>query len=448
MKAIRRFFISSITFFFCFMISLSALAQAKLTEIVKKIEPSTVIILIYDKDGKIIGQGSGFFISKEGDIITNRHVLAGAHRAEVKTVDGKIYPITLIVAEDKEADIIKASVNIPKESLRPLSLSSSIPEAGERVAVIGSPLGLERTVSDGIVSAVREISAFGKIYQISAPISAGSSGSPVVNMKGEVIGVATFQFIEGQNLNFAIPGERIAKLKTEKGKALIEWQRSKPEDWFASAESLYYKGLTFLWADECEKALPYFEKAVKKHPSYADAYFQIGFCSDKLGRHKEAIEAFEQVIRIQPDHAEAHYNLGITYAHLGNHTEAIESYKQAISIKPDLVEAHSNLGAAYFKLGRYMEAIEAYKQAIRIIPGEAIVHYNLGLAYVRLERRREAIEAYKQAIRLQPDYAKAHYSLGLAYLIIGDRGSALDEYKILKNLDEDLANQLFNLIYK
>jgi Tfp pilus assembly protein PilF len=414
MRQLRRFLIPSATLFLCFIFSFSALAQEKLPEIVKKIEPSTVIILTYDKDGKIIGQGSGFFISEEGDIITNRHVLAGAHRAEVKTTDGKLYPITLIVAEDKEADIIRASVNIPKESVRPLSLSSSIPEAGERVAVIGSPLGLERTVSDGIVSAVREISAFAKIYQITAPISAGSSGSPVVNMKGEVVGVATFQFIEGQNLNFAIPGERIAKLKTEKGKTLIEWERGKPEDWFASAEGLYYKGLTFLWAGDYEKALPYFENAVKKDPRFADAYFQIGLCNGRLGRHTEAIQAFKQVIRIQPDYAEAHFNLGVTYADLGNHTEEIEAYKQAISIKPDLAEAH----------------------------------YNLGLAYVELRRHTEAIEAYKQAIRLQPDLAKAHYGLGLAYLIMGDRGSALDEYKILKNLDNDLANQLFNLIYK
>lgn len=224
MRQLQRFLLPSVTFFFFFIFAFPALAQENLPEIVKKIEPSTVVILTYDKDRKIIGQGSGFFISKEGDVITNRHVLAGAQYAEIKTTDGKVYPITLIVAEDEKADVIRASVNIPKESVRPLSVSISIPEAGKQVAVIDSPLGLERTVSEGIVSAVREIPAFGKIYQITAPISPGSSGSPVVNMKGEVIGVATFQFIEGQNLNFAIPGDKIAKLKTEKGKTLNEWK--------------------------------------------------------------------------------------------------------------------------------------------------------------------------------------------------------------------------------
>jgi hypothetical protein len=161
----------------------------------------------------------------------------------------------------KEADIIRASVNIPLESVRPLSMTISIPEVGERVAVIGSPLGLERTVSDGIVSAVREIPTFGNIYQITAPISPGSSGSPVVNMKGEIIGVATFQYAEGQNLNFAIPAQRITKLKTEKGKTLDQWKLDAPVNTFASEKSFFTfddvsEGLFRLkWGDSLEKFL-------------------------------------------------------------------------------------------------------------------------------------------------------------------------------------------------
>jgi tetratricopeptide (TPR) repeat protein len=482
MRQFRRFLIPQVTLFLCSIFILNALAQEKLPQIVKKIEPSTVVILTYGKDEKMIGQGSGFFISQSGDIITNRHVLTGVHRAEVKTAKGKVYPIMMIVGEDKEADIIRASVNIPKESVHPLSVSISIPEVGERVAVIGSPLGLERTVSDGIVSAVREIPAFGNIYQITAPISPGSSGSPVVNMKGEVIGVATFQFVEGQNLNFAIPGERIAKLKMEKGKTLDQWKMGKTEEWLVSVEGLYNAGLFFFWADDYEKALPYFEKVVKKDPGYAEAYFNIGYCNAELGRHTEAIEAFEEAIRIKPDLAEAHYNLGVVYGRLGRHRGAIEAFELAIRIKPDYAEAHFNLGVTYGKLGRYTEAIEAFKQAIRIKPDHAEAHYSLGVIYGRLGRHKgaieafelatrikpdyaeahfnlgvtygklgrytEAIEAFKQATRIKPDYARAHYNLGLAYVSIGDKGSVLDQYKILKNLDTDLANQLFNLIYK
>jgi len=400
-------------FFLFFCVSALPCQAQELPQIVKKIAPSTVIILTYDKDGEIIGQGSGFFISSDGNIITNRHVLADANRAEVKTADGKVYPITRIVAENKDADIVRASVGVTPP-VSTLSLSSSIPEVGGRIAVIGNPLGLEQTVSDGIVSAVREIPEFGKIYQITAPISPGSSGSPVVNMKGEVIGVATFQFVEGQNLNFAIPSEHISRLKAEKGKSLEEWAMENVEEWLTTAEGLYFSGLIFLWTDDYEEALPYFQNAVEKDPNYADAWFYIGYCNGELGRHTEEIEAYKQAIRIKPDYAEAHYNLGVVYGKLGRYTKEIEAYKQAIRIKPDDAEAHYNLGAAYVSLGRYYEASEAYKQAIR----------------------------------LKPDWADAHYCLGLTYWLLEGRDSALQEYRILKDLDEDLANQLFNLIYK
>ena len=454
----------------------------KLPEIIKRIQPSTVLILTYDNKGEIKKQGSGFFISKDGNIVTSHHVLEAATQAEIKTSKGKIYPIKKILAESKEDDIVLASVDIPQELVHPLTLSKSIPEVGEKVIVIGNPLGLEQTISDGIVSAVREIPQFGEIIQITVPVSSGSSGSPVINIKGEVIGVATFQIVEGQNLNFAIPSEKVDKLKPGKGKTLAEWEASEMEQGLASAEGLYDTGLSFLWIENYEKALSYFQKAIEKNPRYADAYFQIGYCNDKLGRFSDAIEAYKQAIRIKPDFAEAHINLGWAYYNLGRFSDAIEAYKQAIRIKPDFAEAHINLGVAYGELGRFSDAIEAFKQAIRIKPDYAKAHYNLGVIYVNLGRFSDAIEAYKQAIRIKPDFAEAHinlgvaygelgrfsdaieafkqairikpdyamayFNLGLTYLILGDKDSALEEYKILKDLDTESANKLFNLIYK
>ena len=138
-----------------------------------------MVIITYDKGGKALSQASGFFISSEGDVITNRHVLQGAIKAEIKTTKGNTYLVKLVVAEDIQGDIIRVSVDIPRGVTIPLRLSSSLPEEGERIIVIGNPLGLEQTISDGIVSAVRDIPRYGKIVQITAPISPGSSGSPV-----------------------------------------------------------------------------------------------------------------------------------------------------------------------------------------------------------------------------------------------------------------------------
>ena len=240
----RRIRITGIIFFLLLGNFSSLLAQENLPDIIKKISPSVVSIITYAQDGKPLAQGSGFFINQQGDVITNRHVLEGAGRAEIKTASGKIYPLEAILAEDKEGDLIRFSVKVPAQKAVPLSLSKSIPEVGEMVIVIGSPLGLGKIASGGIVSAVRDIPAFGKILQIIASISPGSSGSPVVNMKGEVLGVATLQSVECQNLNFAVSAERINKLKTSKALTAAEWNAKPQKKEVSKAEGLFKKGLS------------------------------------------------------------------------------------------------------------------------------------------------------------------------------------------------------------
>ena len=456
-----------------------------LPSLIKRIKPSTVIIFAYDDKGEFLQLGSGFFISQNGDIITNYHVIQGASSAEIKTADGKTYPIAYIVAEDEQSDIIRLSVDIPSQYVHPLSLSTKIPEVGERIIVYGSPLGLEKTVSDGIVSAIREIFDYGKLIQITAPISSGSSGSPVLNMQGEVIGIATFQFIEGQNLNFAIPSERIANLILSKEKETFTTEELFGQEEKEKTDSDYaYEALdkalyfTFI-KEEYEKALPYWEIVIEIEP--VAAYFSIGICYEKLGAYTKAVEAYKQVISLDPDGAGVHSNLGFAYSQLGFYKDAIEAFKQAIRINPDDAKAYCNMGVAYdmhsldkdaieawkqaiyidpdyidayFKLGvkcmktkYYKDAIEAFKQIIRIDPDFIQAYFGLAYTYDMHSLDKDAIEAFKQIIRIDPNNVDAHYSLGLSYSIIGDKKSALNEYKILKELDIDLANKLFDLIY-
>jgi tetratricopeptide (TPR) repeat protein len=440
--------------------ALPSLSNAKekpiesLPSLIKRIKPSVVIVFAYDDKGEFLQLGSGFFISQNGDIITNYHLLYGASSAEIKTSDRKTYPITYIIAGDEQNDIIRLSVDIPSEYVLPLSLSETIPEIGERIIVYDNPLELEYTVSDGFVFSVKEIFNYDKIIQITAPISPGSNGSPVLNMNGEVIGIATFQMIEGRNLNFAIPSERIASLnlagekKTSVGEELFEQEEKDKKD-FDYAYEAYNKALYFTDKREYEEALPYLEIAIKTNISSlkARAYLQIGFCYGMLGAHTKEIEVYIQAICINPDDAIGHYNLGIAYYKLGFHKDAIEAFKQAIRIDPDYAKTYCNLGVTYGQLSFNKEEIEAYMQAIRIDPDYAMAHYNLGAAYGQLSFHEGAIEAFKQAIRIDPNYAAAHYNLSVAYLQIGDRNSALNEYRILKRLDIDLADKLFEFIY-
>lgn len=453
-----------------------------LPAMIRRVEPSIVVLLTYNREGKFVGQGSGFFVNLEGDVITNYHVLKGAGRAEVRMSDGSIYPVNKIVAEDEQGDLIRVSTNIPQNLVRPLPIHVSFPEVGERIIVMGTPLGLEKTVSDGIVSAVRDIPEFGKVIQVTAPISPGSSGSPVVSMNGEVIGVVSFFLMPGQNLNFAIPGDRIAKLTPADGKTLSEREEVKEEQRLAVAGKFYSMGRGFLLAEDYERALPFFAEAIRRNPNFVEAFFQIGYCLGKLGRYSDAIEPYLEAIRIKPndfdtynnlcvaygmvrrydeamkacgeairikeDLSEAYNNLGWVYHKIGRYPEAIESCKQAIRLKPDLAMAHFNLGNNYTALKKFEEAIESFKQAIRIKFDYAEGHMNLGAAYNQRGQYEEAIDSYRQAVQIKPDLAEAHLNLGMTYLRVGDRGSALEEYQTLRALDKELANRLFTLIYE
>jgi tetratricopeptide (TPR) repeat protein len=458
------------------------LGEEGLPSMIKRLEPSIVVLLTYSREGKSMGQGSGFFLTQEGDVITNYHVLKGASRAEVRMSDGSVYPVNRVIAEDEAGDLIRISTYVPQNLVRPLPIRASFPEVGERIIVMGTPLGLEKTVSDGIVSAVRDIPQFGKIIQVTAPISPGSSGSPVVSMNGEVIGVVSFFLMPGQNLNFAIPGDRIAKLIPADGKTLSEREEGKEEERLAIAGKFYAMGQGFLLAEDYGRAISFFVEAARRNPNFAEAFFQIGYCLGKLGRYSDAIEPYLQAIRLKPDDfdtynnlcvaygmvkrygeamkacgeairvkedlSEAYNNLGWVYHKIGRYSEAVEFCQQAIRFKPDLAMAHFNLGNNYMALKKFEEAIESFKQAIRIKFDYAEGHSNLGAAYNQVGRYEDAIESYKQAIRIKPGLGEAHLNLGMIYLRTGDRGSALEEYKLLKEMDRDMGNSLFNLIYE
>src|SRR5690242_5033302 len=167
-------------------------AQDFLPELVKRIKPSSVAIETFDARGNTLSRGSGFFIASDR-IVTNRHVIERSSRVEIHLIDGKKFVVKGVLAVDGEGDLAMLQVEVPKQFAIPLPIVRTVPQEGESIVVVGNPFGLEGSVSNGIVSAVREISGYGKIIQITAPISPGSSGSPVVNMYGQVIGIASLQ---------------------------------------------------------------------------------------------------------------------------------------------------------------------------------------------------------------------------------------------------------------
>ena len=167
------------------------------------------VVTIYASGGRGGSlQGSGFFVSSDGLILTNRHVVEGSATFRVVLYDETELHDVRLAYTDKVSDLalLVAPVSVDDH----LPLGNREPQIGEWIFVIGSPLGLSQSVTDGIVSAVRTVGSR-RLIQVTAPISHGSSGSPVMNSSGVAVGVATESYVEGQGLNFAEMTANIAK---------------------------------------------------------------------------------------------------------------------------------------------------------------------------------------------------------------------------------------------
>ncbi len=331
------------------LLTSAAYAQESLPALVKRVKPAVVAIATYDANGEALMTGSGFFL-RPGQVVTNLHVVRGATRAEIKTLDGKgkVFQVNGTLGVDEEGDLALLSVEMPLERSRSTELASELPDEGESIFVIGNPLKLEGSVSDGIVSAVREVPNSYRIIQITAPISHGNSGSPVFNLRGEVLGVVTVKVTNGQNINLAIAAARVGELKAGKLQPLSELALKNKGD---VAESAYRAGLESLWLGNYDNAVGYFENAVNKNPKRAEAWVQVGYCRVKQGKNQEAIRAYLQALQLKPADADIYNKLGDAYYYAGRLREAIESYSEAAVLRPDSAETFYNLAIAYSESG-------------------------------------------------------------------------------------------------
>jgi len=200
----------------------NAFSQVKTSEVYKKIAPSIVLIRTNE------GGGSGFIVSANGLVLTALHVVDSVSQVSIKTQNGTVYKNVSLLAKDEDRDL--ALLKIDGSNFSTANLSNEEISPGDEIIVLGNPLALEElevTISTGILSGIRNLGKNTKVLQITAPISPGNSGGPVLSESGNVIGVVSFKITKGESLNFAIPIIYAQELiKNAPNKPLLTWSNN------------------------------------------------------------------------------------------------------------------------------------------------------------------------------------------------------------------------------
>jgi S1-C subfamily serine protease/cytochrome c-type biogenesis protein CcmH/NrfG len=420
----------------------TAPTRLDLTSLAKRTRPAVMLLMLYGRTGKKIGTGTGFLVSADGKMLTNYHVIEKAHKAWAKAENGAMFIVEGVLAKDAKNDLAVLKLKAKKMPFLTLAEGTKV-EAGTRVVVIGSPLGLEGTLSEGIVSAVRNTLIPGQqLLQISAAISPGSSGSPVLNARGIVIGIARGSLRQGQSLNFAVPAKHArALLASVQGTAnprrlgarALRSERIVVDPDLRAAINASAAG-------DVAELLKRAEMLVRRYPKSSLAHFVLGKAFADLKSWNNAIASYKQAIRLKADFAEAWLALGGTYSRMGRNTDAAAAYRKAVRLKPDYVMAWRHLGTAYNKMNKGAEAIAAYREAVRLKPDHAIAWNHLGSIYYKMNKNAEAVAAWRQAVKSNANDSASWCWLGMAYGKMGRRSDSIAALKESVKAKPDYVN--------
>ncbi|MCK6481058.1 MAG: tetratricopeptide repeat protein [Planctomycetes bacterium] len=447
-----------------------------LRALVERTAPSVVSVIPYDADYNTLTEGSGFFTA-EGRIVTCRHLFQGAKSARVMRSDGSVHDVLGILAEDSEADLVLAAVDIPDRVAVPLSFSHAAPRTGESLAVVGGRLSPSKDGLTGEFVGARELPVLGQVLRITARLEPTSSGAPVLAMDGEVVGMVVSRSLPQGSFAYVVPAPRLDDLSSTEFVKVGDHggaQAGRDPDRFLPACALLLK-------DDLEGALRELEAlagagkkdaaawsavadaqlalnrpreamlaaraAVGMDPEDADAWSRLGAACTAAGLAPEAVDACKRVVKLRPKSARAWNRLGVACYNAGRPAEAADSCREAIRIEPDDAQEHKNLGVAYFALKRYPEAAEAFREAVRLRPGFDHAWKNLGMTYYLMGSYEKAVDATREAVKIRPDYARAYNNLGVSLQALGRTDEAVDCYQAALRIKPRFSQARANLAY-
>jgi serine protease Do len=205
-------FLGLIATVFILLAAASITAHEPSKKKIASLKRAVVIVTTYDDQGKPLLQGSGFFITPER-IVTNLHVISQATAIRIQTFAGEAFPVQRIIATDAGADLALLQLHEPCPNTTTLQVEGKAPSEGESILLLSNAQGSYWKVTPGRVGRMWQVASMGTRMQITAGVFPGSSGSPVLNHQGQVVGIAVMHIRSDDKLNFAVPAESLKVLQ-------------------------------------------------------------------------------------------------------------------------------------------------------------------------------------------------------------------------------------------
>ena len=284
-------------------------------------------LFVFDATGKQIATASGIFISSDGRLVTNYHVLTTEKIDHIfaQLPTKALYILKNTIGVSKRYDL--AILQFDASELPFVRIDAAITiQTGEHILAIGSPQGLEQTISEGVVSSAQRRIGGVDLIQFTAPISPGSSGGGLFNMSGRLLGITSGALAEknAQNLNFAVPVKYIEKVS--------EGDREFTKD---SPDFFYAEGTINANKKDYDQAERNFKDAIKIDRNYVNAYTSLGDLYYETERYDEEVEMLENARLILPNDPDINAALAAAYEDVARFDEAIAAYKKVLKSRPD-----------------------------------------------------------------------------------------------------------------
>jgi tetratricopeptide (TPR) repeat protein len=396
---------------------------------------SVFMVQIQLKNPDLFTQGSGFLVSNDGLLVTNFHVIRNGATGWVQTADGqKKYSITGVVGTDRINDLALLQTDVKGAALA--IGPDEAPVIGTRVYAIGSPQGFANTLSEGLISGVRAENIFTPLLQTTVPISPGSSGSPLFTASGKVAGVIKACWMDGQNINFAVPASKVRQLMAKRGEAVSLLVAAAPmslEDQLA---------LNQCWCDLLQKQ--YVSAAIllndlkDRQSSHSLFWYMAGYLQEQDRHFQAAIGDYQKALQLKPQNPGGVYlRLGTCYIGQRNFQAAIDALRNCVRIDPGNVQAWQSAAVAFEDIGKPRHAIDVVQKAIHLDPKNPRWYSIVGSCYLRLKQYPDAAHSYQQCAQLSPSDPISWLLLAKAHLGERDLQAARVDFDRVVQLDPD-----------